>query len=137
MMQTLKHWRCTDKVCLYTLTSPPPISSSASVAFIHNSYTVVCGYPSPGRPVLVVPIVTGCCLSANGISVSMVTGCTRANLKGVCSPRTSCILRWNDICHRSASRQPGDSSKYGCWHFTHFRNGGMGRSSRVSLFHVQ
>lgn len=49
--------------------------------FIHNSYTVVLGYRSLGLPVFMVPIATGCCLSANGISVSMVSGCTRANPK--------------------------------------------------------
>lgn len=53
-----------------------------------------------------VPIATGCSLSANGISVSMVTGCTRANLRRVCGSCTSCFLHRNDQPTTSAHEHP-------------------------------
>lgn len=55
---------------------------------------------------LQVPIVTDGCLSANRIAVSMVTGCTGANLKRVYGPCTSCFLHWNDqpsVCPEAIS----------------------------------
>lgn len=45
------------------------------------SYTVVPGYRSLGKPAFMVSVATNCCFSANGISVSMVTGRTRASLE--------------------------------------------------------
>lgn len=44
------------------------------------SYTVVLGYRSIGKPAFMVSVATDCCFPANGISVSMVTGRTRASL---------------------------------------------------------
>lgn len=135
-MQTLKHWRCTETgFRIYTVTSSPPPSFTLlpSSVFIHNSHTVVRGYWSPRRPVFEVPIATGWYLLTNEISVSMVTGCTGANLK------ESVVLVLPVFCigmnhphdhHRPPTPEQvppgcsGDSSKYWCWHFMHFSNGG-------------
>lgn len=62
-----------------------------------------------------VPIATGCCLSANGISVSMVKGCTRVNLEksGVPVLPVFCIGMINHHCRPqtpSACVCPGATS---------------------------
>lgn len=123
------------------LTPSLPYSAAMSFStsvFTHNSYTVVRGYRSPGIQVFMVPVATGWYFLANEISVSMVTGCTRANLKEsvVLVLPVFCIGMINhphdQYQHHYHPQTPeqvppgcsGNSSKYWCWHFMHFSNGG-------------
>ncbi|KAE8285478.1 hypothetical protein D5F01_LYC16935 [Larimichthys crocea] len=98
-----------------------------------------------------IPIATGCCLSANGVPVSMATGSVRANQKRVsgsryflvffCTgmikhlhPSTSTLVYpgkkgWGRVCHRAGPPgASGDSGKYWRWHF----NGGDERKRPAS-----
>lgn len=107
-MQTLKHWRCTERekkrsfffsrLLIYTHTHPLEShglgcpSPSFPTSPLHRLQTPSSQVTEPsGIPVSAVLMATGCCVSANGISVSVsVVQVAAQEQKGVRASCTSC-----------------------------------------------